>query len=508
MGCSTRPVDGIYTDKEEIENIFKVAVANHFEQFDRFIAPLDARTTFRHWREVIRSVDEWINLQFELPDPKLFLTLPIKGTKGETLNEFVKVLTQVDEYFGKEVGFRFSMLADNTETLLDRYVAKGLLKTLGDGITLADSNSASCYYQTRRQAYAGMLNLIPARAKGQRKIQRVDLLYHCTECIDICLVGYGQAYFHLLVNECLNDYEITVTGDLLKSNYVHQNLEGFYLEPERLSLLDQLELRAAQIGDMPAIIKPRGKVFSFNELDVTMAIFRTAFQKYDVGQLPEYMEINQLFFSLARFCDDGYDIEMDEDELDQIQAGLKKLKLKLRGTTYQELMNDYAPFTIFEGKAYSTVPLLQRFASRTLNHALTRKRSFIINSGFVFEDKVQKILEKHGYHYEGHKRIARQEFDLIMTKNGKVYNFQCKNNRANTARAGFNYKLIARYNRSLIYYYRKAIKNEVDREHSIAEKTGIHDITNFVVSRFPVITRDFHIINFTDLEEWISKQNH
>lgn len=141
----------------------------------------------------------------------------------------------------------------------------------------------------------------------------------------------------------------------------------------------------------------------------------------------------------------------------------------------------------------------------TLSQSLVKNRSFQINSGFVFEDKVSDILATNGFTITGLTRINHKEFDLITIRNGKVYNFQCKNNFIDISRVDLDYKKIGRLNTRLCNYYVKALIKEAEREKLITDKTGITDIEHFVISRYPVVTRNPKIINFTDLEAWIEK---
>ena len=61
----------------------------------------------------------------------------------------------------------------------------------------------------------------------------------------------------------------------------------------------------------------------------------------------------------------------------------------------------------------------------------------------------------------------------------------------------------SRYNRRLVSYYEKALKDEFDKEHHLVEKLGVDKIKHFVISRFPVITNNENIIPFNRLEEWM-----
>lgn len=503
-----KPAAGIYKDKTEIEGIFKNSISYHSQMFDQKLGEFSSVPLFEDWRLFIRSVDEFINIPLELADPAPYVNLEFNLMTQQGIQELQKTNKLIASNFGSEVTTRFNIMAIMCKASDYAYHTQNFWQAIGYGLGLSGVSKSIHYLQSRRLAFGGMLNLIPIKATGQKKEPFRDLMNQFLYTIDGCLVGFAGAYYHLLVNECIDDYEVTFDGHLFKSNFSYENLEGFFLEPERLSLIDQMELRPGVVIPAKTITMPKGMIFSFNEVANAMALFEGAFQKYKVTGLTEYHELNTLFVHVARFCTDDYNVILEDSELDAIQQKLKKLKLTVAGTSYAEVVNDYAPFQKFNGKCYSTVVLLARFVYRTLSGALMRNRSFMINSGFVFEDKVQKTLKKAGYHCTEITRINKKEFDLITTKNGKIYNFQCKNNHIDIAKVDTNYNLMARLNKRLISYYRKSIVKEVNREHLVKAKVGLTDIHHFVVSRYPVITRDTDILNFNTLDNWLKKQNH
>ncbi|CAH0265828.1 MULTISPECIES: hypothetical protein [unclassified Pedobacter] len=504
-----KPVVGTYTDKTEIENIFKDNISYHSKMFDEKVGEFSADPLFEDWRLLNRCVDEFINVPFELSgsaDPYLNLEFKMLTAKGK--EDFKKVGQLLENDFGPEVASRFNNLALMCMASHFGYQSQNLWQAVGYGLGLSSVSQSINYLQSRRLVFGCMLNLIPIKAIGQKKAPFLDLMNQFLYTIDSCLNGYTNAYYHLLINECITGYEVTFDGNLFKANFTYDNLEAFFLEPERLSLLDQMELRPDVVLLAKTIPRPKNVIFSFNEVANAMALFEGAFKKYSVTGLLEYQELNLLFVHISRFCTDNYHVIVDESDLDGIQLQLKKLKLTPLGNSFTDLINDYAPFQKFQGKYYCTVVLLCRFVYRTLTGALMRNKSFMINSGFVFEDKVEKILINAGYHSTGITRINHKEFDLITTKNGKIYNFQCKNNHIDIAKVGTDYKLMGRLNKRLITYYRKSITKEVNRENLIKTKLGLSGIEHFVISRFPVITQDADILNFNSLESWLGKQNH
>ncbi len=290
-----------------------------------------------------------------------------------------------------------------------------------------------------------------------------------------------------------------------KPNFEYSHLEGFFLEPERLSLMDQMELRPDIVSPKKYLPKADNKIFSFSEVANVMSLFEGVFDKYQIHKKMEFKELNSLFCDIAIYLKDDFHIVIEESDFKAISKSYESLVLYLDSDDYFENLNSYAPFQRVDGVYYTTVVLLTKFVYLTLSKSLLKNRAFQINSGFVFEDKTSKILKNKGYLPTGITRINHKEFDLITIKNNKVYNFQCKNNYIDISRVNYDYKKIGRLNQRLCKYYTKALEKEKNREDLIKEKTGFDDIAHFVVSRFPVITRDERIINFNVLESWNPK---
>jgi len=506
-----KPAVGTYQDKDEIEKVFLAHIQFNTDTFTKVIGAFAANPLFYQWRTMIRSIDELINIPLEIENAQAFMGLSFDFiTDPGDINkaQLKQISDQLTKAFDSEVAQRFCQIALMCGVSNVMYTQHTIWDFVGNGLNLSSVSNARAYLQSRRLQFGIILKLIPTFAKGTQVVKSHDLFNHFLYTIDSCLVGIITDYYNLLVNESIDTYEVTFDGEAFKPNMNFEYLEDFYLEPERLSLIDQMELRPEIVLPANTIERPASVVFSFNEIANAMALFEAAFKKYNVTKLKEYEELNILLMGVARFCEDHYNVIVDEDELNALQAKLKKILLYVTDPNYLSILNDYTPFQKFEGKYYSTVVLLTRFVYRTLSNALMSNRSFQINSGFVFEDKVNAILESYGYLPTGITRINKKEFDLITIKNGKVYNFQCKNNFIDIARISDDYKLMGRHNKRLIAYYRKSITKEEKRENLIISKIGIKDVSHFVVSRYPVITLDDDIINLNVLEKWLKKQKH
>ena len=491
--------------KDEIDTFFSQSIKYHLDTFYTTISEYEPKQLYSHWRSIVRSIDEIINIPIELSDTnerKLFLNLDFNFLDSNNLPKLKIVLEILEKRFEKNVAIRFHQLAMMCMAIDTSYQSQGIFNQQGNNLRLNNTINAITYLQSRRAYYVTTLGLIPKIARGKKVIGYIDTLNFLQYPMDSCLVNITTAYYNLLLNNCLTDFEMESNGIIAKRNFDYDHLEGFFMEPERLSLLDQMELRPDIVVSKQMLPKSTNKLFSLSEVANAMALFEGAFDKYKIQNNLEYKDLSLLMCEIAIFLKDDFHIIIDEDVFNNISAKYKSLILHSKSDDYFENLNSYSPFQKVDGRFYTTVVLLTRFVYRTLSQSLLKNRTFQIHSGFVFEDKVSKILEEKGYKPTGITRINHKEFDLITIKDNKVFNFQCKNNYIDISRVNYDYKIIGRFNQRLCKYYENAIIKEEKRENLIRSKTGINEIEHFVISRYPVITRNEKIINFTDLEKW------
>lgn len=493
---------------EQLDAFFEESMNYHIVTFFKIIEEYEPINLYSDWRTIVRSIDEIINIPLELKhqtDIDKFLQLNFDFLNQKNLPPFMEVFEIIKKNFDKNVAERFKQLALMSSAINSSYETNGIFNLQGHRLNLSSTIDSIVYFQSRRIYYITILKLIPQIAKGLKKISYIDTLNYLQYPLDSCLMGITTSYYSLLLNQCLPDYEMISDGLLIKGNFEFTHLEGFFLEPERLSLIDQMELRPDIVVTKELLSKSENKVFSFSEVANTMALFEGTFDKYKIGDKTQFKELNLLFCDIGVFLKDDFNIVIDQGDFLNIAAKFKSLKLSIQTDNYFTALNSFAPFQKIGNNYYSTVVLLTAFVYRTLSLSLLKNKTFQINSGFIFEDKVSKILEEYGFVLTNITRINRKEFDLITIKNNKVYNFQCKNNFIDISRVDYDYKKIGKLNRLLCRYYEKALIKEEQRENLVTKKTGIKEIEHFVISRYPVITRNEKIINFKDLEKWITK---
>ena len=72
----------------------------------------------------------------------------------------------------------------------------------------------------------------------------------------------------------------------------------------------------------------------------------------------------------------------------------------------------------------------------------------------------RETLDRQGFFIVDIKRISRQEFDVVVTRGGVIFNLQCKNNLVDLNRLEPDVARFSRYNRWLDRYYARAIEKK------------------------------------------------
>ncbi|WP_210187009.1 hypothetical protein, partial [Methylobacterium gossipiicola] len=118
-----------------------------------------------------------------------------------------------------------------------------------------------------------------------------------------------------------------------------------------------------------------------------------------------------------------------------------------------------------------------------------------------FEKTVSDALELQGFQLTGIKRLHPKEFDVVTTRDGVIFNVQCKNNLIDLSRLEADPKLFARYNRARVASYERALRKELGREALLTTELGLSHIEHLVVARFPFANDNPRIIPFSRIED-------
>jgi|GEM_PF-4931009 len=349
---------------KDLDIVFENSIEYHINTYRNTIEEYSPKELFSHWRSIVRSIDEIINIPFELKEKNeinSFLALSFNFLEEANLPKLKKILIILESRFEKNVAIRFQQIAIMCFAIDYSYRSQDIFNQQGNDLRLSDTLSAILYLQSRRAYYITTLNLIPKIAKGRKEIPYLDTLNFIQYTMDSCLINITTAYYNLLLNHCLTDFEIESDGCVAKPNFEYSHLEGFFLEPERLSLMDQMELRPDIVLPKKNHLKADNKIFSFSEVANVMSLFEGAFDKYKIHEELEFKELNALFCNIAIYLKDDFHIVIEEDDFKVISKSHKSLVLYLDSDDYFENLNSYAPFQKVDGVYYTTVVLLTKF---------------------------------------------------------------------------------------------------------------------------------------------------
>lgn len=490
---------------QQIEELFGTTIQDNLHNLLQTLSYYDGEDLFNSWRKLVRSIDEFLEIPFEIAtdinDFKIIQNISSNFRDEANVGVLNLTCARIEFKYGIDVLERFNSLLSMCFEM-SKYIGFEQMLLLPN-INLDAIWKCHEYFRSRRIYYITILNLIPKVAKGNLKISYNFVISEFWELIETKIVNTTNAYFNLLLNKCITNFEIKLVGNIATHSFDYNHLESIFLEPERLSLTDQITWRYDTIGKYQ-YTNLDNQLYSFtNDIENAIINYANVYDIYGITENLYFKEISYLVKTLKNYIVNGYDIVVNDNEFNRLQENVKRLKLYNSSDNFFENLNSNSPFQKFENNYFSSLLLLQRFIHRTLDKALGNKKQFQINSGFIFEDKVAEILEKKGFLLTNTKRINQKEFDLITIKNNVVYNFQCKNNFINIFDVLDDYTKIARRNKYLNKYYQRALLKEESREDLIKEKTKLSTIKHFVISRFPIICEDERIINFNELERWI-----
>lgn len=480
---------------KELDRFFENGIAEKKMEFQQFLSQFDAADLFHKWREFIRRVDELYNISFMTEEDEEDEILYSCGIDIDDDPQFEQLVSIVGCRCGKDVQNRF-VESCQMLSLFNRYCySRGFIWNCCD--TLFDA-FARC--QAMRLYYVTMLMFIPAYAKGSRKIVFTDLLQVFQPMIDDCMVNIRNGYNALKVNKCIKGYEVLYDGCMMKPNFSYNHLEGDFLEPIRMTINDVMSnMSQEEKARLPEPIA--SQLYGYEELEHNIKLSSVVYDKYGLNEIEEYKQMKNMAKDLKSYLHDNYAFIVSEKDFQRLCNQCSRLKLVCDSDSFDDMLNSRPAFFRFDKTYYSTVLLYQRYMVNAVQHLLDKRKQFQIDSGFVFEKEVKALLYRYGYDVKDVKRIKRKEFDVVCVKDNVIFNFQCKNNSVSVSEQGDDWlKRTCNAIRRLNRYYEKALKKEDDREDLLKEKLGLSTVQSYVISRFPVITRNPRIINYNQLE--------
>lgn len=470
-------------------------IDNHAGGIASKLAPLDAGSTIRSWMETLRAIEELINLPAEVD--------------AETIDRFLRTPI-VSMYIDPRP---VESLAKHLENLFDARIASrflGLCRQCCElGIGLRDRGNldaamglrtvgeAMGYFQSRRRHLVTLLYTMPIACKGSEQVDPAHALCTLMPLIEHCAMSLTGLHQQAMIVAALPDYHLIVTEHGFSGSHPLEILNSLFLEPERLPLteIDPSALEGVRL--LP--VDPR-KILSTAEVRNSIPLLLAAYGEFDLA--------GTQFAAIAAICEklldrsiDDYFIRLSRPEFDGIVSGPHAARFLQSQSDFIANSNSYAPCIEVDGEVRSTVMLIERFLYYSKNVCLNRIKRFQIRSGFELEKAVKDELKKRGFSISNTKRVEQQEFDVLATRRGVLYNVQCKNNFVDLTRIESNRKLFVRYNRGLDRAYANALAKEEGREHLLRKRFGDIEIRHLVVSRFPVITSNHRIFSFSDVQK-------
>ena len=380
------------------------------------------------------------------------------------------------------------------------------LDAAGAAITLDTIGGAVDYFQSRRRHFVSLLYAMPNACYGPSVLEPFDALTVLMPQVEhscIAITGFHQ---QLALLEAVPDFGLEVDGVGAVASHSLETLDDFFLEPERASIQAMVELRAGQVTMPTMEALDSRKIFSAAELRNSVELIGAAYGAFGLKD-SDFSAMGRLMIAFARHCRDDYYVELGRGEFRSMLRELSELDpvgletlLVARPRDYITSTNAFQPFLDMGDRVISDVNLLSRFLYSFKNVHVGSRRRFQIHAGFIFEDMVKRDLVRMGFTVTSIKRINRKEFDAVATRDGVIFNMQCKNNFIDFSKIEADRALYVRYNRSMVRYYSRALKKERDREHMLKKELGMDKVVHFLVSRFPVIGADPAVINYNQIE--------
>ena len=488
---------GTQISGNEIDSFFNTAISNNLNDFYAVLSKYNGDILFEQWLQLIKSIDELINIPSELPEQLALKILSQKVNINVHCDPcFFNCLDTLKEHFGIYVAKRVGLLICQSACVIKALRDKGI-----ETANVTNYNDLVKFFQSRRKYYVSFLALIKQHSHGNEKIHSIDLLNFFQYYIEVILMGVTTAFNYLTINKSVDGFVLTSTNKGLESNQLFNQLDNFFLEPIRTSIVDQQEY-SEEYNQSEIISKQKGILYSPSELDDMIHNTKVLFDCYGICRNRKFRELLSLIEFIRPYYKDDYYIIIPKNQFELHFKNDEDLAYQSYENNYFDILNSHAAFYKHKDSYISNIFLVNRYFYYATQNILDKTKRYQIRSGFIFEQKVSSVLEKYGFKDQKITRINKKEFDVVCTKGNCIYNFQCKNNLFNIATIDTRqYKEVAKCNRKLVNYYTRAYQKEIKREDLLTGYINISKIKHFVISRFPVIINNQEfIINFNDLE--------
>lgn len=463
------------------------------------LAGFDAIQTPSAWHRILQGAEELINLVMEPWDEDAlheeFVHMPL-----------VHAATARSDWVKTQIAARYDDGMEARVTLTLQIVASlsSSCRLHGYPLRLDTVLEAAGYLQAVRRRWLALFYVMPSACQGATIARTAHDLFPLVTLAEFAggpMTGLAQM---AMMARMFDDYSVTSDGVGVMASREAALLDSGGMDPERVSILDMIDFGKEPIAPPvhEKIVVPR--LLSKAEVRTQIDLFEAAFAEFDLAGT-SFGEIQRLIRPLLAGQEDyvvsipvfAFDMALQAPGV--LAPSKRRSILIFEGGDYARAINSYQPFVRIDDRYVSNLNLLTRFLNDYKTIALSSQKRFQIRSGFLFEDKVQEVLEASGFDVADFTRIDHSEFDLVTTKEGVIHNFQCKNAFIDTRLIESDPKRFARLNAAMVRRFRRAINKEIAREHLPKTKLGLAEIRHYVVSRFPVLTNDPDIIPFARL---------
>lgn len=499
--------------RKEAIRLIDEQIGLHGEAIWKHLAQYDARGALPIWHGIIRDIEEFINvvLYGDIDDEELHRLMHLPVGAGLVANPNVALLARglVAPYYGEALAKRFMITMLRITRAMVGFQSDG--RGLGDGSQVYSVADAAGYFQSRRRHFVSLLYMIPEVCSGTRPLAPEMAFNELLPIVEHCCISFTGWNWKGVLAEVFKDFTLAADKRGAYASHEYDALEGVFLEPERVSLLDIHQQRGGDLTSTRAEPQDPAKIFSAPELRNNVRFIQTAYDAFGLND-DEYSTLSLLVFAFSRYCEDDYFIRIEIGKFRSMLAAqtvfpsVELERMLLGGDAhFKQASNSFRPFLPFGDFVESNVNLLTRFLNAFKNVRLGSRKRFQIHAGFIFEQKVAADLSELGFAVTGIKRINRAEFDVVTVRGDTVYNFQCKNNWIDLGKLETDRRLLARYNRSLDRYYRSALAKEKNREGLLLGEFRLAKIEHYVISRFPVITNNPRVICHNRLAKTVNQ---
>ncbi|MCC8955024.1 hypothetical protein H8B02_16725 [Bradyrhizobium sp. Pear77] len=500
-------------EQNEAIRLIDKQIELHGEAIGKHLAQYDARSALPTWHGTIRDIEEFINVILcgDIDDEKSLRLMRLPVGAGLAANPNVALLARdlVAPYYGEAVAKRFMITMLRVTRTMVGFLSDG--RSLGDSSQVYSVADAAGYFQSRRRHFVSLLYMMPEVCSGTRPLAPEMAFNELLPLVEHCCISFTSWSWKGVLAEVFKDFTLVADKRGAYPSHEYDALEGVFLEPERVSLVDIHQQRGGDLTPTRAEPQDPAKIFSAPELRNNVRFIQAAYDAFGLND-HEYSALSLLVTAFSRYCEDDYFIRIEVGKFRSMLAAQTVFpSLELEGmllggdADFKQASNSFIPFLPFGEFVESNVNLLTRFLNAFKNVHLGSRKRFQIHAGFIFEQKVAADLSELGFAVTGIKRINRAEFDVVTVRGDTIYNFQCKNNWIDLSKLETDRRLLARYNRSLDRYYRSALAKEKNREGLLLSELRLAKIEHYVISRFPVITENLRVISYNRLVRKVSQ---